>query len=157
MLVVHWSKQNKTNDILANGIRPTFRKKYLDNGDIIIKSRGVYVYPYTRNKSQWGVWRRQLKTWNNILGNYNGFVFRLQEEDCPLLAGYFWVPALGPEEDRTVNSLSELQKKWGDIFSGTVINSGYEWEDFEIIIPGHISSKRIIKVLKDRTSKPNKR
>ena len=93
-----------------------------------------------------------MKRWDTILGNYNGFVFRLEESDCPLLVGYWWANREEPKQ-WTIHSLSELHEKWGDVFSGHAIDAGYEWEDFEIVIPEHISRKRIIKVLGDRTPK----
>jgi hypothetical protein len=150
MLVIHWAKHNKTNSILANGIRPSYRR---GNGERK-NPRGVYVYPFSRNKSLVGNWRRNLKTWDTRLGNYNGFIFRIGEEDFPLITGYWFFNRSIPEES-TISSLAELAEKYGDFFSGKILNSSpegfsYNWEDFEIIIPRHIEPKRIVKVLKDR-------
>lgn len=149
MLVVHWAKQNTTNDILANGIKPASRKLNSDYGVCTGNVKGVYVYPFSRNKTQRGVWRRQLKRWDNILGNYNGFVFRLNPSDFPLVVGYWWSNRMS-HESNVVDSLGQLHEAWGDIFSSRVVDSGYEWEDFEIIVTSQIAPRRIIKVLRDR-------
>src|SRR5215472_3264876 len=103
MLVIHWVKQNKTTSIIANGIRPSFRR-----GDGKRKNpKGVYTYPYSRNKTLIGNWRRNLKAWDTSLGNYNGFIFRLLPEDFPLIAGYWFFNRESPEM-YTVTSLSNL-------------------------------------------------
>jgi hypothetical protein len=157
MLVIHWAKQNKTNSILANGIRPSYRR---GNGERK-NPRGVYVYPFSRNKSLVGNWRRNLKTWDTRLGNYNGFIFRLREEDFPLITGYWFFNRSIPAES-TISSLAELAEECGDFFSGKILNSSpegfsYNWEDFEIIIPRHIEPKRIVRVLKDREPNVSRR
>lgn len=152
MLVIHWAKQNKTNTILANGIRPASRKDR-ETGEPK-NAKGVYVYPFSRNKTLIGNWRRNLKTWDTTLGNYNGFVFRLEPEDFPLLAGYWFCNRQEPEEAE-INSRQELTEKYGDFFSGEIVNKtedgfNYNWMDFEMILPHHIEARRIIKVIKDR-------
>jgi len=153
MLVVHWAKHNKTTSILANGIRPSFRRRNGERRNI----KGVYIYPFPRNKTLAGNWRRNLKTWDTSLGNYNGFVFRLESEDFPLIAGY-WFFNRQSSESRTFSSLKELAELLGDFFSGKILEPsperfGYNWEDFEIIVPCRIEPSRIIKVLKDREPK----
>jgi len=155
MLVIHWAKQNTTNIILANGIRPASRKDK-ETGDPK-NSKGVYVYPFSRNKTLIGNWRRNLKTWDTTLGNYNGFLFRLEPEDFPLLAGYWFFNRQEPEEAK-IESMQELAKKYGDFFSGEILNKSengfnYNWTDFEIILPHHIEARRIIKVIRDREPK----
>lgn len=150
MLVIHWAKHNKTSSILPNGIRLSYRRRDGERKN----PKGVYVYPFSRNKFLVGNWRRNLKTWDTRLGNYNGFIFRLTEEDFPLIAGYWFFNRTAPEES-TISSLAELAEKYGDFFSGKIVNPSpegliYNWYDFEIIIPRHIGPKRIVKVLKDR-------
>lgn len=155
MLVIHWAKHNKTNTILANGIRPACRKDK-ETGNLK-NFKGIYVYPYSRNKTLQGNWRRNLKTWDTLLGNYNGFVFRLKAEDFPLLAGYWF--SNREKCDRTeINSLQELTESYRDFFSGEIVNKTedgipYNWEDFEIILPYHIEANRLLKVIKDREPK----
>jgi hypothetical protein len=148
--VIHWAKQNTTSAILTNGIRPSFRRR---NG-VQNNSKGVYVYPFSRNKTLSGNWRRNLKNWDRKLGNYNGFVFRLQEDDFPLIAGY-WFFNRSKYEDTSVQTLKELSEKYGDFFSGSILEPSpegcqYNWEDFEIIIPKRIESNRFLKVIRDR-------
>lgn len=153
MLVIHWAKQNQTSSILANGIRPSYRRRDGERKN----TKGVYVYPFSRNKTLTGNWRRNLKTWDGSLGNYNGFIFRLVEEDFPLLAGYWFFNRSVPEES-FVPSLAVLAERYGDLFSGKILTpgahgKGQNWEDFEIIIPRHVKAYRIAKVLKDREPK----
>jgi hypothetical protein len=151
MLVVHWAKHNTTAAILANGIGPVFRHS---SGGARKNPKGVYIYPFSTNKTLIGNWRRNLKGWDTKLGNYNGFVFRLQADDFPLIAGYWFFNRSDPE-CATIGSLQALTDRFGDFFSGAIVDKQeggfqYNWEDFEIIIPRHIHPKRIIKVLKDR-------
>jgi hypothetical protein len=155
MLVIHWAKQNTTATILANGIRPASRKDKETGEQKNVK--GVYVYPYSRNKTLIGIWRRNLKTWDTTLGNYNGFIFRLELVDFPLLAGDWFFNRQDPEKAK-INSLEELTEKYGDFFSGEIANKtedgfSYDWTDFEIILPHYIAARRIIKVIKDRQPK----
>lgn len=165
MLVVHWAKQNKTNSILANGIRPACRK---DKGTgVPLNFKGVYVYPFSRHKTLRGNWRRNLKRWDTELGNYNGFVFRLEPRDFPLTAGYWssnrlaagnWFSNRQENSRFMINSLQELTEQYGDFFSGEIVNKTedgipYDWQDFEIILPHHIEARRILKVIKDREPK----
>ena len=153
MLVIHWAKQNKTASILANGIRPSFRRSGAHRKNL----KGVYVYPYSPNKTLAGNWRRNLKTWDTALGNYSGFIFKLVPADFPVIAGY-WFFNRDTSEDYTLASLRDLSSRYGDFFSGRILEPGadgfsYNWSDFEIIIPRHIESNRIIRVIKDREPK----
>lgn len=103
-----------------------------------------------------------MKTWDSKLGNYNGFVFRLTEADFPLIAGY-WFLNRSQYEDSLVLTMQDLSEKYGDFFSGSILEPNdegfyFNWEDFEIILPNRIDPKRILKVLKDREpSKANAR
>lgn len=151
MLVIHWAKHNKTSAILANGIRPALRRRDAE----IVNPKGVYVYPYSRNKTLAGNWRRNLKIWSARQGNYNGFVFRLAREDFPLIAGY-WL--FSRAQQCTVRSLDELSALYSDFFSGKILTPAsdgipYNWADFEIIIPAHIAARRIMTIIKDREPK----
>jgi hypothetical protein len=78
----------------------------------------------------------------------------LEPEDFPLLAGYWFFNRQEPEEAK-INSRQELTEKYGDFFSGEIVNNtedgfNYNWMDFEMILPHHIEARRIIKVIKDR-------
>ncbi|MBN1429560.1 MAG: hypothetical protein JXB07_14395 [Anaerolineae bacterium] len=152
MLVIHWTRQNQTSAIKANGIHPTHRRDRITGKPKNI--RGVYAYPFSRIRTLMGNWRRNLKTWDLKLGNYNGFVFRLAPEDFPLFAGYWFFNRSDPGE-ALIGSMEELAEKYGCFFSGEIVNmteegASYNWEDFEIIIPRRIEARRIIRILKDR-------
>ncbi len=57
MLLIHWSKHKNTTDILKNGIRPKKRKardEYLES------IKGVWSFPFTRNKTLNTNWKRNL-------------------------------------------------------------------------------------------------
>lgn len=173
MLVIHWSKQNRTGDILNNGIRPSCRQ--VRPGGKPINLKGVYVFPFTRNKVLQTHWKRFLKH-DGIRGNYNGFVFRLEPEDFPLVAGD-WFLNRHNTTDYTFNSQEEMLNVWGDMMSKEAaptqidipnelfeheITSPIEgdWSSFildikcfEIIIPRLIVPNRIIKIVKDREPK----
>lgn len=158
MLVVHWAKHNRTSSIRSNGIRPSFRRRHGERKN----SKGVYVFPFSRNRTLSGNWRRNLKAWDSKLGNYNGFVFRLTEGDFPLTAGYLFFNR-SRYEDSFVLTMKDLSEKYGDFFSGSILEPNdegfcFNWEDFEIIIPNRIDPKRILKVIRDREpSKVNAR
>lgn len=160
MLVVHWSKHNTTAAILAHGIRPAFRK----TPDGIPKNvKGVYVFPYSRHRTMTGQWRRNLKTWDSHLANYNGFIFRLVAEDFPVIAGH-WLDNRLDSEGQLVPDLATLSRLYGDFFNAKDHAVGYraedgsdhydEWRGFEIIIPRRIAPNRILRVLRDR--EPNR-
>ena len=147
MLVIHWAKQNKTGAILSNGIRPTSRRR---DGKVINR-KGVFVYPFSRNKTLTGNWRRNLKSWDSKLGNYNGFIFKLVDDDFPLIAGY-WFFNRSEGHSSVISSLRDLADRYGDFFSGSILKPSpdgfdFDWEDFEIIIPQLIQPSRIIKVI----------
>jgi hypothetical protein len=152
MLVIHWAPQNQTSSILANGIRPAARKDR-GNGEGV-NSRGVYLYPFSRNKTLVGVWRRNLKKWDVKRGNFNGLVLRLQPEDFPLLAGYWYVIRAEPEAAK-ITSMQELAERYGEYFSGEAVDrpdDGFanDWNEFEIVLLQHVEPRRIIKLIKDR-------
>jgi hypothetical protein len=107
----------------------------------------VYVYPFSRNKTLTSNWRRNLKIWDGRLGNYNGFLFRLVEEDFPLIAGYWFFNRSSPPKN-TVASLRELTERYGEFFSGEITKPGpdgvsYNWSDFELILPRQVVARRI--------------
>jgi hypothetical protein len=148
MLLIHWSRQNNTNDIIKNGIRPKRRKnKDYDENHL----KGVWCFPYTRNNTLNNNWKRNLKTWNSINGNYNGFVFKLEDSDFPIYAGDWYVIAQGPKRN-TFNSYFDFIEEYGKYFSdkNMQLEEGIDYRHFEIIIPNKIDSGRIVKIIKDR-------
>lgn len=144
MLVIHWTEQNNISDILANGIKPASR---LRGGK---KVRGIWCYPYTRNKVLNNTWKRQLKSWSSRHSNFNGIVFRLDDIDFPFLAGPFWLT--NHSEEALVNSTNQLQNSLK--YFPSTIDLALELElditDYEIILQKHIAPNRIIKIIKDR-------
>ncbi len=153
MLVIHWSKHSNTDDILKNGIRPKVRKK----GDAP-NIKGVWCYPYTRNKTLNSNWKRNLKVWRGDNGNFNGFVFRLEESDFPIYAGSF--VGIGAFPEKTVfDSYENFSKIYGKYFhpeeleiKRTINDDDYlDYQDFELILHKRIDPSRIIKVIRDRT------
>lgn len=162
MLLIHWSKHKNTTDILKNGIRPKKRKardEYLES------IKGVWSFPFTRNKTLNTNWKRNLKAWRQDLSNYNGFVFKLEESDFPIYAGDF--RGIGYCPDKSIyNTMEEFKKVYGPCFSPKELRMEWDdkyleegwldYQDFEIILPYRIEPKRIKKVLKDRNSKGNK-
>jgi hypothetical protein len=96
-----------------------------------------------------GNWRRNLKTWDGHLGNYNGFVFRLTAADFPLIAGNWESNRTDPMEC-VVRSLEEFGPLVKSFFTQSNRDIEEEWGDFEIIIPQRIEPKRIMKVIRDR-------
>ncbi len=147
MLLIHWTPQNNTSDILANGIRPSLRQR---DGKRI---RGVWCYPYTRNKVLNHLWKRQLKSWSRKHTNFNGFVFRLEPEDFPLYVGSFW--ASGTPTNSHVHSLADLEAQLKTFPGGREMIDEQEIDlsELEIILPHRITPDRIIKVIKDREKK----
>ena len=156
MLLIHWSKHNNTGDILKNGIRPHKRKSQSEDvGDI----SGVWCFPFTRNKTLNNNWKSNLKVWRQDVTNFNGFVFKLTEEDFPIYAGDFSFIACFPEES-IFDSMDAFLDTYGKYFSPqqmsyelTKENLEKYWldyQDFEIILPGKVEPKRIVKVIKDR-------
>ena len=157
MLLIYWSKQNNTGKILKNGIGISKRNT---EDNVILK--GVWCYPFSRNKSLNNNWRYMLKTCRTEFANFNGFVFKLEPSDFPIYAGEFgsirddieshkydcyedFVKAYGSE--LSPNSLSfernerTLNEPWLDL------------DDFEIIVSNRITPSRIVKVIKDREPK----
>lgn len=161
MLLIHWSKHKNTNDILKNGIRLTKKRISFDGSKTL---KGIWCFPFTRNKTLNNNWKRNLKTWEIELSNFNGFVFKLEDSDFPIYAGEFGGISLSPEESKYENR-EEFLNVYGKYFSPKVLefeytevdmNEGHlDYQDFEIIIPNRIEGKRIIKTIKDRKTLVN--
>ncbi len=152
MLLIHWTKQNNTNDIIKNGIKPNLRKNE-DNPENSLK--GVWCYPYTRTKTLNNHWKQVLKRSRKLNTNFNGFVFKLEEEDFPLYAGDFGLIRFYGDAFK-INNYADFSKDYGHFFSEKQIHhndAGIDYEDFEIIIPRRIEAKRIIKIIKERPTK----
>jgi hypothetical protein len=149
MLVIHWTEQNNISDILANGIRPSSQQRSEK------KVRGIWCYPYTRNKVLNNTWKRQLKAWLNRHANFNGVVFRLEEIDFPLQAGPFWLTNnLGEAQINCPTQLEELLKSF-PATKELPVELDLVITDYEIILQKLVTPNRIIKIIKDREPKNN--
>lgn len=158
MLLIHWTKQRNTGDILKNGIRPTKGKSSSDDETAI---KGVWCYPYTRHKSLNNNWKSNLKVWRQDVTNFNGIVFKLQPTDFPIYVGEFslirWFP-----ETSCCKTYEEFENTYGKAFGPKKMsfepNEEYlvDYDDFEMILSQRIEPNRIIKVVKDR-NKPDKK
>lgn len=151
MLLIHWTKHNYTDDILKNGIRPKTRKfKSYSVKDI----KGVWCYPYTRNKNLNHNWKRNLKSWRIIDSNFNGIVFKLEESDFPVYAGSF--TSIGAFPEKTLyHTYEAFIEVYGSHFNPVEMHQSVpghtiDYQDFELILPNRIAPERIIKVIKDR-------
>lgn len=74
MLAIHWSPVQNTKDILHNGIRKS--------------KRGVFCFPLTGhpNLDKW--WVNTFRRWRPRTA-YNGFLFRIVEDDLPAAFGHW--------------------------------------------------------------------
>jgi hypothetical protein len=144
MLLIHWTEQSKTSDILSNGIRLSTRKRNKKN------VRGIWCYPYTRNTFLNNLWKRQLKSWLRRHSNFNGIVFRLESTDFPVKAGPFWATGMYPQTE--IKNPNEFQKLMSSFPTSKELPESLEIDvsDFEIILPKRVTPDRIIKIIKDR-------
>lgn len=153
MLVIHWAKHNKTGSILKTGIHLSSRKYTWRGGRLSTPTpRGVYAFPYTRSRHARGVWRRILKEGYLDRGNYNGFVFRLEDDDFPLLAGPWYSVHKDPENHR-VRSMEEFTEEFGNLLDEKDRSRTLSESWIEIILPYRIAPERILRVLRDREPK----
>ena len=161
MLLIHWSKHNNTSDIIKNGIK-SIRRKNKDYDESELK--GVWCFPYTRNKTYNNNWKTNLKSWRKIKTNFNGFVFKLEENDFPIYAGDWLYIAMKPD-DHKFHTYSDFINKYGKYFSAENMNfeegkssnqNDIDLNNFEIIIPNKIESGRIVKIIKDRPLKKSR-
>lgn len=161
MLVIHWTKHNKTKNIITNGLRLSTRiriARWVDQSGELkedkSKRKGLWCYPYTRNKSLNNQWKRNLKTWERRNLNFNGVVFRLTKDDFPLYAGSFI--ATGQGDEALITNMTELKKLMNQFPTHTILdkeNNKIDTDEFEIILIKKVKPDRIIKIIKDRTGK----
>ncbi|HYG50997.1 MAG TPA: hypothetical protein VD905_08835, partial [Flavobacteriales bacterium] len=144
MLVVHWTQHNNIGKIISNGIKPSTRIRTAFGNGEKIKVRGVWCYPYTRNKTLNTQWKRNLKVWESRLTNFNGVVFRLTKDDFPLYAGAFSFTAT--VEQTLMKSVDDLKKRLEYFPPNIPITENGEVlldiTDFEIILPRRVTPDR---------------
>ena len=159
MLLIHWTKHNQLEAILKNGITPKTRKTSNSDNDI----KGIWCYPFTRNKTLNNNWKRNLKIWRQDITNFNGVIFKLSKADFPIWAGEFAaVGAFSPQ--CKFDDYDKFISVHGRHFDPQIIDSDnydpydsdsdiLDYQDFEIVISKPVSPKRIKKIIKDRPSK----
>lgn len=159
MLLIHWTKQQNTGDILKNGIRPTKRKsRSQDEIDI----KGVWCYPYTRHKSLNNNWKSNLKVWRQDITNFNGLVFKLQPTDFPIYAGEFSLIGWTADTGR-YKTYEEFENTYGRAFNPKKMSFEQndehlvDYDDFEMVLSQRIEPHRIIKVVKDRKTRAERK
>jgi hypothetical protein len=165
MLVIHWTKHNKTGDIITNGLRQSTRtriSRWVDQtGELKEdkqKIKGLWCYPYTRNKTLNNQWKKNLKAWERQNANFNGVVFRLTKDDFPLYAGSFI--ATGQGDQALMRSMDDLKKLMTKFPTKTTIDhddNEIDTDEFEIVLTKKVNSDRIVKIIKDRVGKKNYR
>ena len=92
MMAVHWSAVKNTKTILRNGIRKS--------------KRGVFCFPLTGIASLDRWWAQAFRDWRPRT-QYNGFVFRIVQEDLPAR----WSHWVFEGDTKLIQSLAELQRK----------------------------------------------
>lgn len=162
MLVIHWTKHNKTKDIIVNGLRQSTRTRVslsFDKSGKPTKTKkrikGLWCYPYTRNKTLNNQWKKNLKTWDRKQTNFNGIVFRLTKDDFPLYAGSFI--STGQGNQTLIKDIDELKKLMSNFPSNAIIDkqTAIDTDEFEIILSNKVKVERIIKIIKDKAGKKN--
>jgi hypothetical protein len=155
MLVIHWTEHKNIKDIKANGLSPSVRIFTSDNGSGLrteVKDKGIWCYPFTRNKTLNNQWKRNLKVWERRHSNFNGVIFRLSDEDFPLYAGVFSATAFDKEYS-LVKTMKDLKQTISGFPANQLVdfnNVEIDTDEFEIIILTKIPPERIVKVIKDR-------
>ncbi|MEQ4482339.1 hypothetical protein [Cohnella silvisoli] len=94
MLVVHWSPVNNSKSILKNGIRKN--------------QNGLYCYPVTGHLSLDRWWMKALKRFRRDGKRYNGFIFKVEEQDLPAYYGHFMGATTKDKFEKPIKSLLEL-------------------------------------------------
>ncbi|MFF2480902.1 hypothetical protein [Paenibacillus sp. NPDC058071] len=103
MLAIHWAPVKHSKNILNNGIR---------------KNRnGVYCFPLTGHQSLDKWWMKELKRSRRDGKKYNGFIFRLEENDLPAYFGHFIGATTREQFDKPIDTL----KKLGEEIQETII------------------------------------
>lgn len=97
MLVVHWSPVSNTKNILKNGIAKS--------------QNGVYCFPVTGHLSLDRWWMKALKSFKRDGKRYNGFIFRVQEQDLPAYFNHFIGATSGDRFEKPIATLARLGNK----------------------------------------------
>lgn len=98
MLVVHWSPVNNSKNIIRNGIKKS--------------QNGVYCFPVTGHHSLDRWWMKALKRYRRDGKRYNGFIFRIEEQDLPAYYGHFMGATSNDKFKKPIKSLTELGQEY---------------------------------------------
>jgi hypothetical protein len=93
MLAVHWSPVKNTTDILHNGIRKS--------------KSGVFCFPLTGQPSVDKWWANSFRQWRPRT-SYNGFVFRITEDDLPAAFSHW----LHGSDDKPLTSIAQIKAEF---------------------------------------------
>lgn len=102
MLAVHWAPVSKTKAILKNGITKS--------------NKGLYCFPLTGHKSLdrwWLYFFNQCRVRQRK--QYNGFVFRLQQQDMPAYFGYWMGATTRHNFDKKITDIKKLTAEYRDM------------------------------------------
>ncbi|WP_243735362.1 hypothetical protein [Paenibacillus turpanensis] len=94
MLVVHWSPVNNSKNIIKNGIKKG--------------QNGVYCFPLTGHLSLDRWWMKALKRFRRDGKRYNGFIFRVEEQDLPAYFGHFMGATTKDNFMKSIKTLAQL-------------------------------------------------
>lgn len=95
MLAIHWSPVKNTKRILRNGIRKS--------------KRGLFCFPLTGHHDLDRWWVQAFRRWRSRT-QYNGFVFRITQDDLPARFSSWVVDAFGLAEP--IESLDRLEEEY---------------------------------------------
>jgi len=117
MLAIHWSPVKNTKRILKNGITKS--------------QNGLYCFPLTGHKEIDNWWVKAFNQWNyrQHRNRYNGFIFKIVQEDLPAYFGYWYGATSSDTFDKEINSIEELNKEYRNnilwIFAASILGLQY--------------------------------
>lgn len=82
---------------------------------------GVWCYPFSASTHRNRTWLRNLRGGGRPRCNFNGFVFRLDKQDFPLIAGQWFTNKNNPKAARCRSS-EDLARRFGKMLAMPVIN-----------------------------------
>lgn len=124
MLVVHWSPVNNSKHILKNAISKN--------------KNGVYCFPITGHVALDRWWMKALKRFRRDGKNYNGFIFKVEEQDLPAYFGHYMGATTKDPFEKPIKTLKELGEEiqhtiiWR-IGENTIRNTAWPSNDFDYI------------------------
>ncbi len=141
MLAIHWSPVSNTKNILRNGIR---------------KARnGVYCFPLTgiHTVDAWWVKAFNQFCFRRNRKQYNGFIFRVTEEDMPCYFGHFIGHTSRDKFEMPINTVTQLEN---EIKESVLWRIGERINGYEDILQHHLASDKFIDMAKQELQKDPK-